>query len=614
MLNLLRQPPLAVIAFLPLIAAWSFVPQLTGAFEIKHHLMIAGCLLLALTWLANGKLVRIAVPAGWVGLGLAIWLIGVLLSWQMAENSYLATRMLLEVLACLVLGLALFNFHDAPSLLRSMEGGLITAGAGVALFALKQALFPDWLDPGFSAQGKLQIYSTLGNPNIAALAMLPAVPLAAWRAWSQQGKGRALYVLGTLALLGGLAATQARHALIALVVTALVAMLWKGTPPVRRASQALLLTAVCIAAAMVFIELPPSVAHSLKGRAFVWLTSLHMLGEHPLYGAGLGQYGLAHMAHQADMFASGRFDAYFDNAAVISEGHNDFLNWGAMSGVFGLLGFSLLCASTLWHGWISTALKERAPQLYLAFIGMLTAMVFIAVSFYTVPALFFWMLLGMVWAVVGLPRLGVAPFKAGRLMLAALLAALLFVDMPLAWHETRAEYIEARGDELMQEHEAWLARREYLRALEEYPHNGRLRKKYAMTLYLSGELLSALPELKIASSDSGDLGIDLLEGELRARAGDFERAAAVYRKISAAFPNLVSAHFALGQIYNLQGQTSLARNEFHKVLDIRPSPFNLNLTPEKVELQKRLVREYLAQFEDTARHSEPPMPPIANER
>lgn len=579
---------------LPIVTAWFFAPQLANAFDIKHHILVLGgmALVLMLTW--SGARHTLALPRGVAGWGLLVWVLAVSVSAACAVNSYIASRMLLEEFALLLLALTLFNLRDMDSSQRHLENGIIIAGLGVAVFALKQYFLPDVLDPGFSALGKLKIYSTLGNSNLAALVILASVPSVAWRILPASILSRAFYAALFLLLLGGLFATQARHALIAVAAMGIVAFLWLGSRAPRRNMLVILLIAASIGVAMfLLVDLPPSVTHSIKGRWFIWLTSLQMLWAHPLVGVGLGQFGLNHMAYQGALFASGQFNAFLDNASVISEGHNDFLNWGAMAGVPGLLGFTAICAGTLWMGWRSSALKQLAPQFYLAFVGYIVAMFFISVTSYTAPALFFWLLLGMVLARCNQAKFEWLPQTWGRYAFAACLVALLIVDGHMAWREVRGGLLEAQGDKLMEEHDLWLAGKEYQQALLWNPHNSALRKKYATSLFLSGDLNQALSELVIAKSDSGDLGIYLLEGEIRTRLGDLERAAAVYRQLTGAFPNMVGPHFILGQILQLQGKRNDAGAEFRKVLDIAPSPFNLNMTAEKVELQKQIVRDYL---------------------
>lgn len=177
-----------------------------------------------------------------------------------------------------------------------------------------------------------------------------------------------------------------------------------------------------------------------------------------------------------------------------------------------------------------------------------------------------------------------------------ILGGLLLVDGNWAWREVNAGLHEAQADKLMEQHDLWLADKAYRQALQWDPHNSGLHKKFATALFIAGDSRQALVELEQAKQGSGDLGIYVLEGEIRTRLGDLDHAVAVYRQIISSFPNMVGPHFILGQVYQLQGKRSDAEVEFRKVLDIKPSPFNLSMTVEKVEMQKRIVRDYLREF------------------
>lgn len=577
---------------LPVLTAWVFVPQLANAFAIKHHVAILG--LLAMLTAALAVQERLALPKGWVGGAFLVWLVAVLGSALGAENFPLAAERLMEIGALALTAVFLFSAPNADAVQRHLEAGLMAAAAGVALFALKQYFLPDLLDPGFNALGKMRIYSTLGNPTLAAVIMLAALPSAAARVLRGGVASRAAHAALFALLLGGVAATQTRMALVAVAVMGVLALLWLGSARVRRVTLLTLVLALALAiGALLSIELPPELVHSIKGRWFIWLTALDMMGDHPFNGVGLGNFGLHHMDYQGRMFASGNFDAYFDNAAVITEGHNEFLNWGAEAGIVGFIAFVALCAGVLWHGWKSASLRQQAPQLYLALAGYMFAMLSVSLLAYPGTVLFFWLLLGMVMARIGLPRIEWLQPAWGRVAAVALMAGLLLGEGNWAWREAASGWREAQGDELMAQHDAWLAAKEYEEAISWYPWNGELHKKYATALFLNRQLNEALLELEQARQLTGDLGVLLLEGEVLARRGEADRAVAAYRSITAAFPNLVGAHFILGQIYLLQNKQELAEAEFRRVLAINPSPFNLSLTSEKVELQKRIVRDYL---------------------
>ena len=380
------------LSILSILTAWIFVPQIANAFVIKHQVATLGLLGLALVFvLKQGTL---AVPKGLIGTAFIIWITAVLSSAVSAENSYLATTRLVEIIALVLMVFYLFSLRDLDMAQRNLETGIIIASVGVALFALKQYFLPNLLDPGFHALGKMKIYSTLGNPSLAALIILAAVPSVIWRAVCGAAPTRMLHAALVAVLLGGLLVTQSRLAFMAVGVMGMAALLWLGSVRVRKILLFILAIVIGVAIIVLLsIELPPELVHSIRGRWFIWLTTLEMMRDHPVAGVGLGHFGLNHMDYQGRMFATGQFNAFFDNAAVITEGHNEFLNWGAVAGIFGMIGFVVLCASVLWYGWRSASLKKNAPQLYLALVGYLFAMLFISLLSYPATTFFFWLLL-----------------------------------------------------------------------------------------------------------------------------------------------------------------------------------------------------------------------------
>ena len=590
------------LASLSILTAWLFVPQMTGAFLIKHHLATIGILGLALAFIIRRN--TLTMPAGWLAAALSIWMAAALASAIAAENTYWAGSRLIEIVALLLLLVCVSSLRDQAQVRRNIETGIIVAASGVALFALKQYFLPGWLDPGFHALGKMKIYSTLGNPSLAAIVIMTAAPSAIWRTLKSEKILRAIYAACTAIIFAGLLVTQARNVLAALGVMGVVALLWLGSSVIRRrVLVALAVMSVLATAAFLFADLPPSLVHSIKGRLFIWQTTWSMMLDHPLSGIGLGQFGIQHAEYQGRLFASGQFGDYLDNASVISEGHNEFLNCGALAGIPGMIGFTLLCGLALWHGWHSDRLKKEAPQFYLALTGYLCTMLFISLQSYPATVFFFWLLLGVVLASSGSPRLAWKPPAWARHVMAAVVLGLLCTEGWLTWKEVQSGLHEARGDRLLEQHDVWLAEKEYMQALAWNEHRGELRKKYATILFLDQRVDEALLELERARYDSGDPGISILMGEILALQGHLDQAANTYRKIAAAFPNMVGAHFVLGQIYLLQGKRALAEAELRKVLDIAPSPFNLNLTMDKVELQKRIVREYFRERASTPKRS-----------
>ena len=582
------------LLLLPIMVAWLFAPSLADAFDIKNYLATLAILILVLAYVSRHKHVMLSVPTGIIGIAFAVWLLAVFVSAILAENTYLALGELLEIIPFVILVWCLFSFRDFTVAQKNIERGIIIAATGVALFGLKQFLFPEFLDPGFHALGKMKIYSTLGNPNLSALMLLAALPLTAYRFVCERGMRRMLHGGLCLLLLSGIVVMQSRHALLAVGVMCLVALAWLG--PRRQRWMVILGTAIVASLAgvlMQWVEPSSALTHAVKGRWFIWLTSFTMLSEHPVAGVGLGHFGVQHMAYQGKLFATEQFNVFFDNAGSIQDAHNEFLHWGATTGVMGLIGFGLLCFGALWKGWHSADVREHSPHLYIGLAGYVFAMFFTSVLSSAATALIFWLFLGAVLKRSAVPCMAWHLQPRTRYVMAMVMAVLLLIGVGWAVRETRAGYDEARGDIAMAEHDLWRADKHYQNALSWRPESGALLKKYATTFFLAERYSDALQQINAAKRYSSNVGIHILEGETLARMGNLDAAIVVYQRIIAAFPGMITPRFILGQIYQLQGKQDLARSQFTKVLEIKPSPFNLNLTKGKVDLQKQIVRYYL---------------------
>jgi tetratricopeptide (TPR) repeat protein len=162
-----------------------------------------------------------------------------------------------------------------------------------------------------------------------------------------------------------------------------------------------------------------------------------------------------------------------------------------------------------------------------------------------------------------------------------------------SFRDFRARLEESRADRYMEQHDLWLAERTYRDALSWSHHDGQRLKQHAITLHLLDRTDEALVELREAAQYSGDVGIPIFEAEILTRLGEFDRAIAIYRGVIAAFPKMLTPRFVLAQIYANRGETQLAHEQFKQVIDISPSAFNLNMTAEKIELQKSIARAYL---------------------
>jgi O-antigen ligase len=575
-------------------ATWLFLPQLAGPFEAKRYVAGLGLLFITLRFSIERASTPWKLPRGVIGVALMLFLCAVVLSTATAENRYLAAVQLAQLVPLLALLLCLLNLSDADAAQRRIENALLIAAAGVALFGVKQWLLPDLFDPGFYALGKMRIYSTLGNANLAAFVLLAALPLAWLRARAARGVRRVLYAALIALLLACVVVTRSRQALLALALLVPIGVAWLGSPVRwRLATVTLVLVPALAVAAYVVGALPADFIHTAKGRVLIWLCALHMLAQHPFTGVGLGHFELHHVPAQAALFATGQFDAFMDNATAARDAHNDLLHWGATSGPAGGAAFAALCAAALWHGWRSLRLRVRCAGLYLSLIGCLCMMLFSAVLPHPATALIFWLLLGLVLRQCTLPALACRIPRFTRLAITAALSAMLLGGAVWSYRQLRAQLDEARADRLMEQHDLWLAERMYRAALTWSRADGTRLQHHATTLFLSDQGGEALAELAQAARYSGDIGIPILRAEILTRLGEYDQAVPIYRALIAAFPKMLTPRFVLAQIYAQRGEYALAEAEFRTIVDINPAPFNLYTTREKVDLQKSIARRYL---------------------
>jgi hypothetical protein len=201
------------LAVLLVAVTWLFLPRLASPFDVKRQVASLGAIAAVLLFVARSPRCW-RMPGGSAGTALALFISAAILSAAVAGNGYLSAAQLAQLLPFLALLLCLFNLREADAATTRIEDGMLIAALGVALFGLKQWLLPAWLDPGFNALGKLKIYSTLGNPNLAAFVLLCALPIAFLRGSRGNTPQRIAYATVALLLMGCLLATQSRHALL----------------------------------------------------------------------------------------------------------------------------------------------------------------------------------------------------------------------------------------------------------------------------------------------------------------------------------------------------------------------------------------------------------------
>jgi O-antigen ligase len=342
--------------------------------------------------------------------------IGALIAQRTDAAAYLRTQ---PVQAACVLGIVLWpalTLVWAPD--PSVSSGTVLNLAICAAVFLMVATLPSrvthvrWLALGFvvgatlsvlvgAASGGLQATDGFGaaseagrlvgagqDANYLAAAIVPAMLLAAGLA---ARRGDPLLRLGlavAVAILGvGLAATESRGGFLAAIVTCAVALvLLRG-----QRIQLLAFIVVVAVAVMGWFAISPgswervsSVSDGGSGRTDIWTVALHVAEDHPVVGAGLGQFPVVSPDYLSQPGLIGRGDLLIARRIVV---HNLYLQTWAETGAVGLLVFLTIVAASLLAAYraarrfelagdaASTALARAA---LLAMVATLTASFFLS--------------------------------------------------------------------------------------------------------------------------------------------------------------------------------------------------------------------------------------------
>jgi O-antigen ligase len=193
------------------------------------------------------------------------------------------------------------------------------------------------------------------SPNSVTMFLEPAVTLAAGFAlYSDNRRDRTAAFLCLPFLLASMVATLSRAGLLTLAVLALVVVL---TMRSRRLKLGLLgalaiggvaILQIPFVAKRMAHQFDPSYPYNtFENRLEIWKDTLHMLRDHPIFGAGLRAYAIVMRryvttpTHQPELYA-----------------HNIFLSMWAEIGLLGLAAFVVLLGMLLWRGWSSFSKAE----------------------------------------------------------------------------------------------------------------------------------------------------------------------------------------------------------------------------------------------------------------
>ena len=303
----------------------------------------------------------------WMSLPVALLVVAALLSLLGATNG----RVVIQSLALLVF-FALFAVLVANVVRKESDVSLIlfsflVSASLASLYGLLQYL--GVMRGPSGGRGYGEIISTMGNPNylgeFLVTLLFPSVLLVV------RLRSRPLRTLAVLLVafcFGTIFLVQQTSAVVALVVTLvafLVALaLFRPIEPLAKGKR-WLLALVALLVLTFLIESPSGPLNSVVGlsadgtswvsrfwqqnsgrvRSWDWWVGWEMLKDHPVVGAGLGNYKLDFLPYKATFLASPQGAGYQFYIPRAAQAHNEYVQVAAELGLVGILAlFALLIA------------------------------------------------------------------------------------------------------------------------------------------------------------------------------------------------------------------------------------------------------------------------------
>jgi len=335
---------------------------------------------------------------------------------------------------------------------------------------------------------------------------------------------------------------------------------------------------------------------SMQTRFLIWLSSLETIRQSPLWGEGIGTYGLYYPSSQGAVLAQKRYQKYIPYTNKSINAHNDYLHIGGEIGIIGLAAF-LWIIFAFYKNALNGLLRAQSRErifLLIGFIGGVTVLLVHALfsfPFHIISnGMLFWLILGLSVVIVkgsekvkesndeeflddrgdkknNLEKYNIFKiFKENILLrrfiqIGIVVMVILLVIVKINWY--RADIYLKKGEMLMQA-------KNYLGAVEELeksrklnPYNGKNYLPLGVTYNNLGRYDEAVMAFKKAEKNwvnqelYNDLGYAFL------KMGNLEKAGESFQKNIYMFPNIADAYLNLANVYVLQAEKDLSEGKIN---------------------------------------------------
>ena len=348
-------------------------------------------------------------------------------------------------------------------------------------------------------------------------------------------------------------------------------------------------------------------ADSALGRIFIWKVSGLMIADHPVIGVGYGNYGYQYLNYQQMFFDNPANVIYYDKACNIKLAHSEFIHVMAETGIIGLI---LLCSLiVLFFKKANDVLKvQRDKEETLLLRVMVASFIIIVIHslvdsvLHTLPiSVMFYFLISLISSISrhSPPPGGLfinREIKPGktihRLLIVCGLTLLLFNVYRVIWKGIG--YVCWKNGQVAVQNQKWNEGiLEYEEAIHYLPKNGELQFHLGAAYAYTGQFEKGLKIIQQSQTTFNDKNIYLVLGQVYLQTDEYQKAEENFKTVTYMYPQLLSPHLLLAQLYRKTGYHSLAVSELEFIIASEPK-----ILSDEVLSIKRDARQYLNYLEN----------------
>ena len=297
-----------------------------------------------------------------VNFALFSYFLSVFFSMLASVNVLASLLRLSEYLSYFLIFLFTYNYFDRSKVNKLINALLYTA-VPIVFYGILQYMqidFSFWQKP----EGRMDLFSTIGNVNWYALYLSAMIPLIAYGAFREGASKFQRFTFNPLLFfaIASLVISYSRTAVVAFVISAFMGIalyfyLYKFKISKLFIARAAVVVVLFFAVAGVFSFYNPvsktrfaeggflsrmkagfSLSeHNVAQRLFIWRITLEMYSLKPILGLGPGAFKIKYLQHQKDFLKrSDSGELYDDLAGNAKEAHNDYIQTLAECGSAGL--------------------------------------------------------------------------------------------------------------------------------------------------------------------------------------------------------------------------------------------------------------------------------------